>query len=230
MTSTRQTGAKIGWLPAVSPCGDKPQYANVNGYTPSTSNKKTNNNSQFNEDDYIYKGFNAGVENFNNLYTPMLFGVNVRLVGKRNFDDKGRASEHNFAYFLKKDDIKWGFGYQYFNFIGLKKLTSLPVGVLWGVETKIFSLTDSLSKNVARAYLGIPIGARGLINIKGIILSPDLYYHIAVSSSKVETDLDKKANYMVLGANVRWKFLYGGAHLNLGKSINYFGIRAGVSL
>jgi len=32
-----------------------------------------------------------------------------------------------------------------------------------------------------------------------------------------------------LGANVRWKFIYGGLHLNAGSSISYLGIKAGVS-
>ncbi|OFX59511.1 MAG: hypothetical protein A2046_11965 [Bacteroidetes bacterium GWA2_30_7] len=235
LLSTLQAAAKIGGLPEGSPCGDKPQYTSNTSTTTTTTTTKAkrktgSSHSQFDKDDYIYKGFNVGIENFDYIYTPMLLGVNMRFVRRRNFDDNGIASEHNFAYFLKSGNTNWGFGYQYFNFIGFKEKTGLPVGLLWGLETKMFSLKDTASSTQARGYFGIPLGARGLINLGGIVLSPDAYYHIAIVSSEAERKLGKKVNYLVLGANVRWKIFYGGAHLNLGKSINYFGFRAGISL
>ena len=230
LLSTLLAAAKIGGLPDGSPCGDKPQNVS-NNVTPENKPKRQgSDHSQFDKDDYIYKGFNVGIENFDNLYTPMLLGVNMRIVKRRNFDDSGLASENNFTYFLKNGNVKWGFGYQYFNFISLKGTTGLPVGVLWGLETKMFAVSDTASGSTGRAYFGIPLGARGLINLGGIVLSPDVYYHIGVASSKLEKDLNKKVNYLVLGGNVRWKIFYGGAHLNLGRSINYFGFRAGISL
>ena len=118
-------------------------------------------------------------------------------------------------------------GLQYFNFKSFKKATSLPIGMVWGLETKLFAVVDS--SNI-RVYLCVPIGLRGLININDFVLSPDVYYHIHLATSKIEKNEGKKCSYMVVGANVRWKFVNGGAHLNIGKHISYFGLRAGISL
>ncbi len=81
----------------------------------------------------------------------------------------------------------------------------------------------------SEAYFGIPVGFRGLINIGSMVLSPDLFYHFALLSPASEKTNGVNSNYLGIGANLRWKFVYGGLHFNAGSSISYLGIKAGVS-
>ena len=234
MLSTLRYAAKIGGLPPGCPCGDKPQYASSTSsstYTPTTGKSKSSfgnlSFNQFEKSDYIYKFFNPGVQNFSYKDYPVILGANVRFVNRKKFEDKGRTKEFDFAYYTKNDSIKWGMGLQWFNFKSFKKTTSLPIGMVWGLETKLFAVVDTGN---TRAYLGVPLGLRGLININDFVLSPDVYYHIHLATSKIEKDAGNKSGYLVVGANVRWKLFNAGAHLNIGKHINYFGLRAGISL
>ena len=80
-----------------------------------------------------------------------------------------------------------------------------------------------------KGYFGIPVGFKGLIGISKFVLSPDVYYYYGLYSPKAETNIGIKSNYWGVGANLRWRFVYGGVHLNVGKSINYLGLRAGLT-
>lgn len=230
MLSTLQTAAKIGGLPEGSECGEK-RIAGTTGYTP-TKNKRggssSSSSSDFEKEDYIFKVFNPGIENFRYKEMPMVLAVNVRFAKLRDFEDKGTVNENNFTYFLKADSVKSGFGYQFFRFRSLKSLTSLPFGIIYGFEARMLLYEKAANPGQVGTFghIGVPVGLRGLFKVKGIVLAPDAYYHIALVSPK-ESAL--KANYMVLGASARWKFVYGGLNMNIGKSVSYLGFRAGLS-
>lgn len=231
LLSTMQMAAKIGGLPEGSPCGD-PNYVNKSsGYTSNiTPTRSTSSGDEFAKDDYIYKVFSVGVENFGFKDDPNHLGINMRFTKLRDLEDDGQASENNLEYFLKKDEEGFGLGYQYFKFISLKEGTNVPIGLLLGYETRMFFTTDTVNDDLkSRGYMGFPLGLRGLINVKGFVVNPDLYYHVALFSPQVDKDLGNKAHYLSLGLNVRKKFIYGGVHMDLGKLINYFGFRAGLT-
>lgn len=258
LLSKLQKAAKMGGLPAGSPCDDSPQNINVKptkykAYKikspKKTSNKKGLNfgsstyggsgsgyssglnlsSEQFEDDDYIYKPFNVGVENFSNLEYPSISGFNVRFVNRKKLESRGKVSENNISFFPKSGNMDFGAGYQYLSFNSIKEWSSLPVGFVWGLEAKYFMMKDINGDANVSGYVGIPVGLKGLINIAGIVLSPDVYYHFALVSPEAEKNIGINSNYLGFGANARWKFIYGGVHLNTGKSINYLGIRAGVS-
>ncbi|MES2592215.1 MAG: OmpA family protein [Bacteroidota bacterium] len=230
MLSTLQTAAKIGGLPEGSECGEK-RIAGTTGYTP-TKNKRggssSSASSDFEKGDYIFKIFNPGIENFRYKEMPMVMGVNVRFAKLRNFEDKGTVNENNFTYFLKSDSVKSGIGYQFFRFRSLKSLTTLPVGIIYGFEGRMLFYEKLATPGEVGTFghIGVPVGLRGLFKVSGIVIAPDAYYHIALVSPKESAF---KANYMVLGASARWKFVYGGLNMNIGKSVNYLGFRAGLS-
>ena len=231
LLSTMQMAAKIGGLPEGSPCGD-PNYVNKSsGYTPTVNTTKSSNNGdEFEKSGYIYKVFSLGVENFAYKNSPNHLGVNMRFTKLRNLEDDGQASEHNLEYFLKKDYEGFGIGYQFFKFVSLKEGTSVPIGLLLGFETRLFLTEDSLADDMeSRGYMGFPLGVRGLINVKGFVINPDLYYHVALFSPVDDKEAGNKAHYLALGLNVRKSFLYGGIQMQMGKLINYFGFRAGVT-
>ncbi len=186
---------------------------------------------EFEKDDYIYKTINGGLENFGNYEKSGIMGYNVRFANPSKIEDNGKVSENNFTYFPKSGNINLGVGYQYLRFSSWKDWSSLPIGLVWGLEGKYFmySSTSTSASAISEGYLGIPVGLRGLINIGGIVLSPDIYYHYALVSPASEKTNGVNSNYLGFGANVRWKFVYGGVHLNTGSSISYLGIKAGVS-
>ncbi|MCF8297737.1 MAG: OmpA family protein [Saprospiraceae bacterium] len=229
-----QTAAKIGGLPEGSPCGDKTTLANDPTYVYTPPKKSITSGSglsftQFDKSDYIFKTFSAGIENFGYKDYPKPLGYNIRFTSRARFEDKGRANEYNFQYYNKTDSAKFGLGFQYHNFIGLKKLTSLPMGILWGFDMKAFAPIDSSKE--ALGYIGIPLGLRGLINYKQFTIAPDVLYNFQLSTTKYEkNDLDVNSKYIRVGGTVRWRFVYGGISLNLGDHINYFGFRAGLTL
>jgi hypothetical protein len=186
---------------------------------------------EFEKDDYIFKSINGGLENFGNYEKSGIMGYNIRFANRSRLESKGKVSENNFTYFPKNGIVDLGIGYQYLRFSSWKDWTSLPVGLVWGLEGKYFMYNTSSNGGGANSegYFGIPIGLRGLINIGSLVLSPDIYYHYALVSPASEENFGVNSNYLGFGANVRWKFIYGGVHLNTGSSISYLGIKAGVS-
>lgn len=267
LLSKLQRAAKVGGLPAGSPCDDNPQnvktskikktniksskrkskrsnsnLSTINIGGSSSGNYNTGGNfgsgnwgsnlsfDEFEKDDYIFKSINLGIENFGNYEKSSITGYNVRFANRKRLESKGKVTENNFTYFPKSGIVDFGAGYQYLRFNSMKDWTSLPVGFVWGLEAKYFSYNASITGGSnAEGYFGIPIGLRGLINIGGITLSPDIYYHYALISPASEKNNGINSNYLGFGANVRWKFVYGGLHLNTGNSISYLGIKAGVS-
>lgn len=231
MLSTLQTAAKIGGLPEGSECGER-RLASNTGYSPSKSKSSSGGNNaragEFDKDDYIFKVFNPGIENFKYKETPGVLGVNIRFGKLKNFESKGKVNEGNFTYFLGADSIKGGIGYQFFKFHSLKTVVNLPVGVMYGLETRIlfYETTDSSASTETFGHLTIPLGLRGLIKVGGIVVAPDFFYHVALSSPSASAN---KASYMVLGGTVRMKFVYGGVNMNIGKSVSFLGFRAGLS-
>ena len=182
------------------------------------------------KDDYIFKTINGGFENFGNYEKSGITGYNVRFANRNKLEDRGNVSENNFTSFPKSGVVNLGIGYQFLRFNSMKDWTSLPIGFVWGLEGKYFMYNTSTSGSAnAEGYFGIPVGLRGLINIGGVILSPDVYYHYAILSPTSEKNNGVNSNYLGFGANIRWKFVYGGVHLNTGSSISYLGIKAGVS-
>lgn len=184
---------------------------------------------EFEKGDYIYRPFTVGVENFGTLDNSSFTGYNLRLVNRKKLERSARVREHNFAYFPSNNSYDFGVGYQYLRFISIKDWSSVPVGFVWGLEGKYFK-NNGLQTTIDKRYFGIPVGMKGLINIDKFVLSPDVYYYYGLVSPSAETNLGIKSNYWGVGANLRWRFLYGGVHLNLGKSINYLGLRAGITL
>jgi len=249
LLSKLQKAAKIGGLPAGSPCDDNPQKVNVkvsNYKLPKIKSSKYSNlnfgnissgistidlsANQFEKNDYVYKPFSVGFENFGNYEQPSMLGFNLRMVNRKKLEDHGRVSENNFSYFPKTGNMDFGVGYQYLSFHSMKTWTTLPIGYTWGLEGKYFALNGSTGGVAGSTYyLGIPVGIRGLINVAGLVLSPDVYYHYALISPAAEKSVGLNSNYLGFGANVRWKFIYGGLHLNTGKSIKYVGLSAGLS-
>lgn len=184
---------------------------------------------EFEKDDYIYKPFNVGVENFGNNDNSSFSGYNLRMVNRKKLETKGKVREHNFVYFPSNNTYSFGAGYQYLRFSSMKEWTSLPVGFVWGLEGKYFKNNGLNGTTDDKGYVGIPVGFKGLININKFVLSPDVYYYYGLLSPASEQNIGLKSNYWGVGANLRWKFVYGGVHLNLGQSINYLGLRAGLS-
>ncbi|NCB67711.1 MAG: hypothetical protein EOM47_02540 [Bacteroidia bacterium] len=184
---------------------------------------------EFEKDDYIYRPFTVGVENFGTLDNSSFAGYNLRLVNRKKLESRGKVREHNFAYFPSNDTYSYGAGYQYLRFISIKDWTSLPVGFVWGFEGKYFKNNGLNGTTDDKGYFGIPVGFKGLIGISKFVLSPDVYYYYGLYSPKAETNIGIKSNYWGVGANLRWRFVYGGVHLNVGKSINYLGLRAGLT-
>lgn len=243
LLSTLQMASKLGGLPEGSMCGDNKTYnmATYNSTVPKTTQKKStyspsktsSSSSEFDKSDYIYKGLSLGAENFAFKDRPAHLGVNMRFTKLKNLPYHGKASEYNFVYYLGRDTAQWGLGYQYMHFRSFKESIGLPIGLLIGFETRAFIYHDTTLSVAAdpywRGYMGMPIGIRALINVNDLIISPSIYYHLALLTFKYDQDLGKKANYLVIGSNVRWKFLYGGAHLNLGKGVQYFGLNAGLT-
>jgi outer membrane protein OmpA-like peptidoglycan-associated protein len=268
MLATLQNAAKIGGLPEGSPCGENKTYtlskvsnvkskkkgrlSNLGGSTfGGGSNFKLPNYNysgssaifsfdEFATDDYIYKPFNIGIENFGNVNNSNIWAINLKMVNRNRLEDHGSVAENTFQYFPKNDLLKYGLGYQFLKFNSLKELISLPIGFIWGIETKMLNQFDYLNNVVDGieqpepsthwdSYLGIPIGLRALININDLVLSPDVYYHYALLSTQTEKNLGLKSNYLGFGANARWKAFTGGLHLNLGESIGYLGLSAGFS-
>lgn len=230
MLSTLQTAAKLGGLPTGSECGEK-RIASNSGYTPTKKGGGSSNNlssSEFDKGDYIFKVFNPGVENFKYKEMPGVLGINVRFSKLKNFESNGTVNEHNFTYFLGADSVKSGFGYQFFRFRSFKSLITLPIGIIYGLEGRALLYNPVLAPGSTETFghLGIPVGLRGLLKVKGIVIAPDVYYHFALLSPKASAF---KANYIVAGATARWKFVYGGLNMNIGSSVNYLGFRAGVS-
>ncbi len=235
MLLTLQHAAKIGGLPTGSLCGDGVQATNVVAYVPTTAvvtkpSKPINYNSffdhdQFDDSDYIYNSFNIGYENFSNYYAGASTGFSIRFINKKKFESKGNARENNLIYYVKNGNISFGAGYNYVNFNSLKKLTGLPFGFVWGVEGKIFKMTN----NDYHGYIAIPLGLRGLINVSKFVICPDILFNYAVYSPQIERNVSLTSSYTTLGVTARWKFIYGGVQYNIGKSINYFGLRGGVS-
>jgi hypothetical protein len=243
LLSTLQMASKLGGLPEGSMCADNKTYtmATYNSTVPQTTKKKSSyspsfsslSTSEFEKSDYIYKGFSLGAENFAFKDRPMHLGVNMRFTKLKDLPYKGKASEYDFVYYLGRDTAQWGLGYQYMHFRSIKEGTGIPFGLLIGFETRAFYFKDTTAAATTsdywRGYMGMPLGVRALINVNDLVISPSLYYHLALLTFEYDKDLGRKANYLVLGSNVRWKFLYGGAHLNLGKGVQYFGLNAGLT-
>ena len=268
-----QNAARLGGLPAGSPCSDNPLIINAKTSKIKSSKIRSSKKSsklsninlssiniggsgggnysggggsfslgsgswgsslsfdEFEKDDYIFKSINGGLENFGNYEKSGIMGYNIRFANRSRLESKGKVSENNFTYFPKNGIVDLGIGYQYLRFSSWKDWTSLPVGLVWGLEGKYFMYNTSSNGGGANSegYFGIPIGLRGLINIGSLVLSPDIYYHYALVSPASEENFGVNSNYLGFGANVRWKFIYGGVHLNTGSSISYLGIKAGVS-
>jgi hypothetical protein len=156
--------------------------------------------------------------------------VNIRFAKLSKLKSRGKVNENNFTYYLGADSVKGGLGYQFLRFKSLKTVVKLPIGIVYGLEGKVLfyesMAADSTTSTETFGHLGIPVGVRGLINMKGIVIAPDLHYMIALASPSAS---ENKASYLVAGGTVRWKFVYGGVNLNMGKSVNFLGFRAGLS-
>lgn len=263
LLSKLQKAAKVGGLPAGSPCDDNPQTINlktskVKSSKVKSSKKRSKNSNvyisgggtysgggnysgggrnwgsnlstdEFEKDDYIFKAINIGLENFGNYEKSGIMGYNLRFANRSKLESRGKVKENNFVYFPKSGNVDLGIGYQHLRFSSWKDWSSLPIGLVWGLEGKYFMYNASSVGATSEAYFGIPVGFRGLINIGSMVLSPDLFYHFALLSPASEKTNGVNSNYLGIGANLRWKFVYGGVHFNAGSSISYLGIKAGVS-
>ncbi len=235
-----QKASRIGGLPKTSPCSEdyvpKTNLQPVTTVQPVTTTTRkpwtgsSLSGEQFDRSDYDLKAFSVGLSNFaamdlNNTAT----GVDVIMANRKKIDRRGVIPEHTFTYYLKSGNVKTGFGYQYQQFVSLKPLTKLPMGWTWGLELKGFSLLDNTGNTYNTGLFAIPVGLKGLINIKDFVVSPAITYHWALSSANAEKAAGLKSTYWEIGSGVRWKFLYGGAFVRSGAT-DYLGLRLGLTL
>ena len=235
-----QKAARLGGLPKTSPCSE--DYVPKTNYQPTTTVQPVTTTTpkilsgsflsgeQFDRSDYDLKAFSVGLSSHAAMdLNKTVWGVDVIMANRKKIDSRGVIPEHTFTYYLKTGNIKAGFGYQYQQFVSLKRMTKLPIGWTWGLEFKGYSLLDNTGNEYSTGFLAIPVGVKGLINIKDFVIAPAVTYHWALSSANAEKAAGLKSTYLEIGSGVRWKFLYGGAFLRSGAT-DYLGLRLGLTL
>ena len=233
--------AKKGGLPKDSPCSEEYQVTKVssNKYKPviipqtpkiNFGNLNTGINfHQFEKTDYIYKPFSIGISNFDSYdLNGLKWSYDLILSSTAKLASRGRVVENTFSYLPKNGNLKFGAGYQYMDFTSLKKVIALPIGFVWGIEGKYYSLIDQFNNSYATYYAAVPVGLKGLMDFGGIHVSPDFTMHYVLIPAKGEKNAGVKATYYSLGGTVRWKFIYAGAYYNNGAK-DYLNVKAGVT-
>ncbi len=235
-----KNAAKLGGLPDDSPCSDnyKPKSTVIN--TTTTKNKSTKpwintgkstawiNFDQFDKDDYNLKPFSVGISNFNvSDFDNSKWGFDMTFANRKKLESRGKVHETMLTFMPKSGNLNFGAGYQYLNFTSLKKLIALPIGFVWGIEAKAFSI-DNGGTPAYTGLLTIPVGAKALVNIGDFNISPEAYWHIALIPTAAEQNLSGKSTYMTIGASARWKFIYGGLNISSGQE-DYMQLKLGVT-
>lgn len=223
-----QKAAQKGGLPSGSDCGKKVETTTntINDDDPvyAGNSKKRSSSFEFGKnavedlDDYIYKRFNPYLASYGTAPFGGSMGAGVAFVKESNL------RELHFRYnFVNPAQV---------SFSGTAEIlwtirAFSPFHLHFGTELTLLGVqgTDGLG------YVNIPVGARYIFDVGGIVLGPEFIYSFqAVSSDNMggeAGDLYGSSKYIRIGANARWKFIQGGLFFNKGDFVNYTGFRAG---
>lgn len=216
-----QSAARKGGLPSGSECNTVYQPTKyTNNYN--NNNKPSKYNSFFNSDeltldDNVLKRFSFGLLNSSYNVSGMSHGAFITFVR-----DKRNLAENQLEfYFSNPDSVKFGAGYTNLRNVQLKPVISLPINLLYGVELKYFH------QNIEPLYnLNIPVGARVVVKVKEVIVSPEFIYSIGLVRN---TNVMANVNHRRIGVNARWKFVHAGLFKSSGSEINFWGYRVGLT-
>ncbi|MBN2519979.1 MAG: OmpA family protein [Bacteroidales bacterium] len=227
--------SKIGGLPAGSPCGDEVVYKPQPKKEPKPAKTYKTDVPVMDLDNYVYKRFNAHLLNYG--YKPsvlkgMDWGAGINFV-----KEKGETFRefHGEYYFKTADSLKLHFGLGWLWAWKWNDVVYQPIAVLIGIDGNFIGLDKDYAdahnlKTIG--YLNIPLGLRYIYEYNDIIIGPEIVYNFGTNKVKVYDDGEEvslKTSYFSIGANARWKFVQGGVHYNMGKFVNYFGLRAGLA-
>lgn len=237
MLELLQKAAKNGGLPSGSDCNKEVQY-NPNYYTKKPEPKKYGNykpNGNYGQyfvwnkgrvtnKEFVYKSFNMSLLNFGlQEFDGNAWGAEMTFVNKK-------LGEHHLQYyFANPTGVKYGFGY---DFIRNFQIKSSPIFFVLGFESRFFvGQIANMTKEGLITTGTIPIGLRYQMKVKDFVLCPEAMYVAGFwPSTYVNTDvLTETSRHLRFGVNTRWKFVHGAATLNLGPSIQFVGLKAGVS-
>ncbi len=228
--------AEKGGLPSGSECGKDIDDDDTDTYVAPKS--KNTNNYNFGDydfssnaiggyDNYIFKRFNPYVLTYGTAPYGGSQGVGVAFVRKSNL------REFHVSYMLNNPDVyDWAAQGQILWAITSGSPFHLHYGVELGMVSGKFSDDNpNVGDYDGYAYINIPVGARYIFDVAGIKFGPEFMYHFqAAASDQVEDVHGAKSKYWRLGVNARWKMFQGGLFLNNGDFVDYFGLRAGISL
>ncbi|HCS20560.1 MAG TPA: hypothetical protein DIW47_08370 [Bacteroidetes bacterium] len=234
MLDLLQKAAKNGGLPSGSDCNKEVQYGSNPNYKPTPTKKKYNyggnggiswNFGDVDKGNFILKSFNVSVINWG--YKPLdqkSLGAEVSFVTKK-------LKEHHFQYyFANPDSVSLGIGYDYLRNWQIK---STPILFCYGFESKLFlGKVLTMTEEKLFGHVAIPFGIRYMMQPKGVVVAPELFYNLSLWTSKRSDDngaFEEGASYLRLGVNARWKLVHAGVHLNAGQTTSFLGFRAGVS-
>jgi len=238
---TLLAAAKEGGLPPESPCSDKVVYLkNSNNIEPSPVKHKKNNGLNLDlgldivedVDDFVFKHFNPYVltsnfavqsievgNQFNNYFTGSGLGAGINLV-------KDNLQEFSMEYYFFNDDsLNWmaasnlSWNWQFAKFL------DLPLMAIVGINTHFWQYTNPLNGEKGAIMFNIPVGARFNLQLADdLIVAPVFRYNMGHNIKSIS---GVSGTWWSMGADVRWKFIQGGVHLNKGDLINFLGFRAG---
>ncbi|MDW3194556.1 MAG: OmpA family protein [Cytophagales bacterium] len=186
--------------------------------------KMGGNAEKLDKSNYIFKGFNAHVQNFGFENSDQgSLGVGARLM-----NDKLRELYGNF-YLVNPDGISGMANVGILYAIQLYDIVNLPINFHFGGDALAYAPEqgDSPEKPDPQWFVNVPVGLRYVHSFNDLKVGPELFYHINVLKSDGITDTP---GHFRLGVNARWKLFHGGLFLNSGKFVNYAGFRAGISL
>lgn len=241
-----QRAARKGGVPKGSYCSDKvviideeddnPDWAPDNkggGNFPITPGGR---DDFFSRKDYIYGGFNLSLKNFG-FRNPMqerypitpnrwdFWGAEMNLVSQKYNEVQLRY------WFRGSEGGAGGFGLSQLWTIRMHKLTGLNLNLAFGYDADVFGVNaiqtdpDDPEPTEGRGFLTIPVGVRYVQSIGSLKIAPEVFYNYGLGGP---SDWPS-ATHIRIGGNVRWKIFQGGAFLNMGEEIRYFGLRGGIA-
>lgn len=227
-----RTAAEKGGLPSGADCGKETKEEDSDDYVAATKTKKVKNNSgssfdfgsgAVNDlDDYIFKSFNPYLLTYGTAPYGGASGAGVAFVKESNL------REWHMSYnFNNSAPVDWSAQTQILWTID----AASPLHLHYGIDIGLIAAKRTNSSGeeyTGYSYLNIPVGARYIMDIGGIILGPEFIYSFqALATDEIQNTHGAKSKYWRLGVNARWKFVQGGLFINKGDFVNYTGLRAG---